>query len=110
MTENRSNIPNKRKIVEMKITDEDIEKAKQQLEKNVEINKSYYEKKTTEELLKEFEKQAHMHAYMAVGSRDDVVMATSQTVLLERDKEDDVARILKEAEEVGKKLLDTGQL
>jgi len=91
-------------MITIKITEEMIEESKRRVMQRVRVAKPKYEKKSTEELLKEFEEQAHMHSYMSVGSWDDVIFVTTRVILLERGKEDDVRRILEEAEETGKKV------
>jgi hypothetical protein len=94
-------VVNGRKIIEMGITEEDFKLAEEMVMQGVRNAKPSYEKKTTKELLKIFEMQAHAHEYMCVSAFDDVEYATVEEILLARGLTEEVEKIQREAIEAG---------
>jgi len=95
-------------VIKVEITKEMIEKAKRLVMQGATILKPEYTKKTTEELLRIFEQQAHLHSYGSVSGRDDVEFETIRQILVERGKTEYINGILDEAENARKKAKQMG--
>ena len=83
-------------MIRIQITEEMIQKAKGIILQRGLRLKPKYEGKTTEELLSIFELQVIQHLFFCVSSKDDVIMAVSRGILLERGYQDKVERIWQE--------------
>lgn len=81
-------IKRRRYVPSVKITEEDIQLALGLVLQWALKIKPYYEKKSTPELLKIYERQAYKHAVMSVGKRDDAEMLAVSGTLLERGFEE----------------------